>query len=241
MITINSLERLDTVVGLRQDLRKIKRILRRPSTAIALKSYLNSHPISKLELGSGANRKPGWIMTDIGGPLIGQPWYIDVTKPFPIEDSTFDYVLSEHVIEHISYQHGMSMLRECHRILKPGGTVRIGTPDLEMLMALYGPMHNPRQERYIHEVTDKFLPGIDEYKPSFVINNMFRNWCHQFIYDRDLLQSAMEKVGFTDIKRFLPGESDNEHLKGIESRAKKMDDKERNEFQTLILEAICQK
>jgi methyltransferase family protein len=38
--------------------------------------------------------------------------HLDATKPFGLPDNSFDFVFSEHMIEHISYIDAMSMLRE---------------------------------------------------------------------------------------------------------------------------------
>ena len=62
---------------------------------------------------------------------------IDITKKFPFVSSTFDYVFSEHMIEHIKYQDGLKMLNESFRVLKPSGKIRISTPDLQFLLDLY--------------------------------------------------------------------------------------------------------
>jgi predicted SAM-dependent methyltransferase len=54
--------------------------------------------------------------------------FLDATTPFPFDCGTFDYIYCEHMIEHISWQKGQTMLRECHRVLKPRGVMRIATP-----------------------------------------------------------------------------------------------------------------
>jgi hypothetical protein len=59
------------------------------------------------------------------------------------------------------------------------------------------------------------------YNAVFVINNAFRNWGHQFLYDRTLLKSMLEEVGFSDITFVAPGESEDKHLRGIETHGQK--------------------
>lgn len=56
----------------------------------------------------------------------------DVTQGLPFQNNEVDGVYSEHFIEHLSQTDGIGFLRECRRILKPGGTIRIATPDLEV-------------------------------------------------------------------------------------------------------------
>jgi len=140
------------------------------------------------------------------------------------------------MIEHISWREGLFMLQECHRILKPGGKIRIGTPNLEILLGMYGNKQSEIVDRYIKWSTNKFLEGLGIFKASFVINNFFRSWGHQFLYDGELLDLAMKKAGFTELSRCRYGESSDEHLNGIESHGEHVGAVEMIEFETLILE-----
>lgn len=202
----------------------------------AIQSYLNSQQVRKLQIGAGPNTLEGWLNTDELLTSRGVI-YLDATKPLCFENSTFDYIFSEHQIEHLTYKEGLSMLRECYRVLKPGGKIRIATPNLETLIGLHTPDKSELQQRYIKWIIDRCLPQIGVYRESFVINNAFRNWGHQFIYDRATLQSAMEEVGFVDITRYAPGESDDEVLRGIESHGKVVGNADMNLFETMVLEA----
>ena len=77
----------------------------------------------------------GWFNTDYF-PRQGMP-FLDVTKPFPFPANTFDFVYSEHHIEHISYKDAVKMLVETFRVLKSEGIVRIATPDLRRYIESY--------------------------------------------------------------------------------------------------------
>lgn len=52
-----------------------------------------------------------------------------LSQHFP--DNTFDAIFSSHVIEHL--HDPMPVLRECHRIMKPGGTLVVLTPNIESM------------------------------------------------------------------------------------------------------------
>lgn len=47
--------------------------------------------------------------------------------PFP--DNSFQYIVSFETIEHMHYQDALSMIKELHRVLKPGGILIISTPN----------------------------------------------------------------------------------------------------------------
>ena len=47
----------------------------------------------------------------------------------PLADDTVDEILSEHCLEHLELRHWDTVLREAHRVLKPGGILRFAVPD----------------------------------------------------------------------------------------------------------------
>lgn len=232
------LKKSDAIVGLYNDLGKIRGYSEKSLSIAqhsAIQQYVQNHSVRKLQIGSGPNHIPGWLGTDIA-PRSDEIAYLDATKPFPIADGTFDYVFSEHMIEHISWQNGLLMLRECQRVLKRGGVLRIATPDLAVLLSLYQADRGAAAEQYIKWITDRFLPDIEVYKAQFVINNAFRNFQHQFLYDGEVLKMAMNRVGLVDIVRCAPGESAHVDLQGIEAHGVVCGDEEMNAFETMVFE-----
>lgn len=61
----------------------------------------------------------------------------DVRRPFPYPDGSFDGVYGSHVLEHLEPSAGARLLRDCRRILRPGGIIRVVVPDLEAIVRLY--------------------------------------------------------------------------------------------------------
>jgi predicted SAM-dependent methyltransferase len=55
----------------------------------------------------------------------------------PYEDDSFDLVYHSHVLEHFSKNDGEKFIKECMRVLKPGGVLRIAIPDLEQIVRNY--------------------------------------------------------------------------------------------------------
>lgn len=189
----------------------------------------------KLQLGAGGNDLDGWLCSD----LFPQPHeiYVDVTERLPFPDRTFDYVFSEHQIEHVPYSYGVFMLHECFRVLKPGGVLRIATPDLERIVALYAAEKSDLQQRYIRFVTDKFIPETSDYSPCFVVNCDVRSWEHQFIYDFATLAQEMHRAGFVEVTRHAAGESGDVALRGLEAHGRVIGDEEMNAYETMAVEA----
>lgn len=181
--------------------------------------YLGGQPPFKLEVGAGPNGKPGWLATDLAGgtSAAGAPIVaMDATQPFPIPDASFDYVYSEHMIEHVGFDDGLNMLGECHRILKPGGALRIVTPSVKFLQRIIASDRNELEDRYrswsvIASIIDP--PAVTN---AFFLNNFVRAWGHQFIYDHETLTLALRLAGFRRIQERELNESPHEALRRIE-------------------------
>jgi predicted SAM-dependent methyltransferase len=200
-----------------------------------IKTYLESHRIRKLQLGSGDNILEGWLNTDLTPRSKKEIVFLDVRELFLFDDCTFDYIFCEHLIEHLEYQEGVDMLSQCFRILKQGGKIRIATPDLCFLIELYNSEKTELQERYISWAVDTFLSDIAIYQDVFVMNNFFRDWGHKFIYDFKSLHTTMSRVGFINITGYNIGESDDNNFRGVESHGRAMPD-EFNKLETFVLE-----
>jgi predicted SAM-dependent methyltransferase len=215
--------------------RSLRQRARRPLRGAAIRHYLRDHPLRKLHIGSGKYVLPGWLNTDVA-PGTDRVVYLDASRRMPFANDTFDYIFSEHVIEHIDYLLSEQMLRECYRVLRPGGRIRIATPDLQFLIDLHTPEKTPVQQAYIRWSVDAFMPHIGIYRDAFVINNFFRNWGHRFVYDFATLTRALAAAGFVAVVRRAVGESDDAHLRDLESHSSDISP-EFNLLETMVAEA----
>jgi predicted SAM-dependent methyltransferase len=201
-----------------------------------IEAYLERHSVRKLQLGSGSNVYDGWLNTDvIDFRRRREVVYLDATRRFPLPDSSFDRVFTEHMIEHLSYEQGVTCLRECQRVLKPGGRVRIATPSLSKLAALYSSDLSDLQWDYLAWSTSSFIHDAPDVLPGFVVNNMFHNFEHRFVYDDETLRVSLEIAGFVDIERWPVGESGDPAFVGLERHMRSA--AKFNAYETLVLEA----
>lgn len=200
-----------------------------------IQRYLEAHTIRKLQIGAGSNMLQGWLNTTLY-PYDTGTVFMDGTKRFPLSDNSFDYVFSEHVIEHIEFEQGMFLLGESFRILRSGGRIRIATPDLAQIIKLYSNPDGDEQQRYIKWIMDTFRPQIGDYNPAHVINQSFRGWRHYFIYDQPTLKQAIEQVGFVDVQQYQPYHSDDDALKNIEQHGEYVNSEEAMLYETMVFE-----
>jgi SAM-dependent methyltransferase len=131
---LNNFYLLDPARRLR---RRIKHPFK-PSDRTIFARYLAQSDVPKLNVGCHARVLTGWLNTD-HHPILPMAIHLDTKRPFPFSKETFDYIYSAHVIEHMTYSHGVNMLRECFRVLKTSGKIRISTPDLAFLVDLTRP------------------------------------------------------------------------------------------------------
>lgn len=79
---------------------------------------------------------PGWINADHSSSTKGV-LKVNLLKPLPFKDESFDVVYHSQFIEHLTEEKAHYFLSECYRILRPGGVLRVVTPDLANQAAEY--------------------------------------------------------------------------------------------------------
>ncbi len=92
--------------------------------------------MKKINLGCGSKFHPDWTNIDF---VSSHPDVIshNLNLGIPFESVFFDIVYCSHVLEHFTKTKALDFLRECYRVLKGGGILRIVVPDLEMICRLY--------------------------------------------------------------------------------------------------------
>jgi predicted SAM-dependent methyltransferase len=173
-----------------------------------------------LEIGAGPNEKPGWLASDLTAQLQARRIPLDATKSFPLENATFDYVFSEHMIEHVPYEGGHNMLKESFRILKPGGIVRIVTPSLGFIVRIVSSDRSKFEQGYFEWFLRTVLPDAPIRSNAFFFNIFVRDWGHTFIYDHQTLRHSMQAAGFTDITTCTLNQSSHRELANLENTAR---------------------
>ena len=194
-------------------------------------TYFETDGVRRLHLGCGKHILDGWLNCDLR-PRKDVPDVIvqlDASKPFPFLDEQFDYTFSEHMIEHMSFDGGAVMLSESYRVLRRGGKIRISTPDLAFLIALYSDDRSPLQQRYIDWMSTTTAcrvrppagsPELSVPAEVFVINNFMRDWEHAFIYDERTLRFALQRAQFKNIVRCNLRESSTPDLRNLENESR---------------------
>lgn len=154
---------------------------------------------TRLHIGCGAQSLPGWINIDNQG-LPGVDQVLDVRQGLPFADVSSIY--AEHFLEHLALADGLAFLKECRRVLRPDGALRLSTPNLDWVVASH--YHGPSA-------------GDEDARLDCIrLNRAFHGWGHQFLYNRAILASALRGAGFADVAFCRYGQSARPELSGLE-------------------------
>jgi len=94
-----------------------------------------------LNIGAGVWRHPLWHNLDYAtayyqdrvSPYIDFPYDLMAQEPLPVSDATIEAVYISHVNEHIPDAENRHLFKEIVRVMKPGGVLRILTPDVTLI------------------------------------------------------------------------------------------------------------
>ena len=227
------------LVGLVKSLRAIPEDLQRLAWTLRrggqIAAYLAEPAPHKLQIGCGRNHLAGWLNTDYA-PRTPGAVYLDATQRFPFADATFDFAFSEHVIEHLGYLDGQNLLREAWRTLRPGGLIRIATPNLLNLATLLDEPLDDLRRRYIRRAVERYMQKIGIEEPGFVFNNFIWDFGHIFVYDPKTLAIALKAAGFIEPQLRAIGQSEIPTLANLETHGQVVGE-DLNEFETMVMEA----
>ena len=166
----------------------------------------------------------------------GQDLLLDAAEVFPFDDATVDRIHTEHMIEHVDHPVGTHMLAECARILKPGGRIRILTPDFDRVIALTGDI-DPEVATLARE--SNLRNGIDPAvadDPIYAVNRLFSGYGHRFLYTEAALTAALEAAGLTNVRRYPVGDTEDPDFADVDQHGNQINEGW-NDYQTLVLEA----
>jgi len=183
-----------------------------------IREYLESHSIRRLQLGAGGNDPTEWLNTDIF-PTVEEV-YVDATKPFPFPDGSFQYIFSEHMIQALPWEGGLAMLKECYRVLAPGGKLRVVSPNLAKFVQLLRENPDADEKRFM-EAKMRFHGWPESpVTGAYIFNRQVRDWGHQFLYDPATLRKSFELAGFRQITEYRVDEKTDPVFRQVEIRTR---------------------
>ena len=149
----------------------------------------------RIHAGCGPCLKPGWVNIDLRREAEIR---LDLRRPFPFPPGSATIVYAEHFLEHLDYPDCASdFLRECRRVLKPGGILSLVVPDIELVLrstVLGGTPQYYDAQRCWH-------PPHLQTQIEHVNYNFRQDGEHRYSYDFETLSRLLTHTGFTEITR----------------------------------------
>jgi predicted SAM-dependent methyltransferase len=167
----------------------------------------------KINLGSGHWKLEDWVNVDIDRE--SQPDVCaNLARGLPFASASARLMHTEDFIDQLELDQAVEFLRECHRILAPGGVLRVLTPDMRRLAELY--LNDPEK---LHEMWRLFVGvplSLDT--PGEIFNIGMRFAGHTFLYDEETFKALSTRCGF-DARRVEYQQSEVPELRGLDLRS----------------------
>jgi predicted SAM-dependent methyltransferase len=129
----------------------------------------------------------------------------DCRWSLPFSDNSVAAIRVEQFVEHLETREELpSFLRDCVRVLEPGGVLRVIVPDAERHLRAY--CRPDLSGFYELAVPDPFPEDLPTRMD--VINHIFHQWQeHRWGYDFETLGHRLGRAGFVRIERMSYGKS----------------------------------
>jgi len=149
----------------------------------------------RLHLGSGRRRREGWVNIDLVGRHADIAW--TVTQPLPFAANSVDAIFHEALVRYLSMRQCLALTRDCFRVLRPGGVLRVGVVDTLAYSRSYA--------------TDPtgLLESLRPHRPTplLALQEMWYMGDARTVYDYDTLALIAQASGFAMIESRAFGSS----------------------------------
>lgn len=139
----------------------------------------------RVNLGCGFDRRDGYLNVDFQD-FHDPDLVADVRDLSALPDSYFDEVMAIDVLEHLPRGDTEIALREWHRILAPGGTLRLQTPDITAI----GELLHERDDHASHVMFLHHMYGTQAYNGDF----------HLAGFTDRVMIATLRSIGFDSIR-----------------------------------------
>jgi predicted SAM-dependent methyltransferase len=145
--------------------------------------------IKRLNWGCGETVEPDWLNSDLKeGP--GIDISADIRGGLPLASDSLDYIVSIHALPMIPYPDLIPVLVELRRMLRPGGVLRLGLPDLDKGI-----------EAYLRRDPDYFLvpeEDVHSHGGRFIVHMLWYGYSVT-LFTKDFIEELLWAAGFREV------------------------------------------
>jgi predicted SAM-dependent methyltransferase len=156
----------------------------------------------KLHIGCGKGLLAGWINIDVSPA----PLSLNVQWGLPFPDASVRHIFVSHLLEHLFFPKDVKpFLEEIHRVLAPGGIVRVVVPDIEQCIEAYvnndSSFFGSRRETWTWwpenptRLEDFLAYAGAGAEPAYLFES------HKYGYDFETLSRSLADAGFVGVTR----------------------------------------
>lgn len=167
-----------------------------------------------LEIG-GLKPREGWLVTNVNALARN---YLDATSTWPLVAGDVANVYADNVIEHIPLEGTRALLAEAHRCMRPGGVIRLITPDVRAHVELYLAGRESLQGAAAQHYRGM---GLTVEHPIDVLRIPIGEFGHHtgYVFDFETLAAELTDAGFRDVVQCPAGQSEHEVMAGLDVRS----------------------
>jgi len=164
------------------------------ATLEKIDEILNTGQEIKLEIGAGAKKgKNGWVTLDMheGCDI---DW--DLRNGIPFSDNSISKIYSSHLFEHLTFSEASGLMKECLRVLKPGGVFSVCVPNAKLYVDAY-----VKDDKDFWASNSRFMPAYNGTTKMDYLNYIaYMDGHHKYMFDEENLLAVLTKNGFRNAK-----------------------------------------
>lgn len=181
--------------------------------------------MNRLNLGCGLQVAEGWVNIDRDDHGQGATRVFDFRSHLPFETASFDAVVAHHVLDMLTLDELARVLGEVHRVLVPGGVLRISTPDVEEAIRVV--VQQSEAEAL------EWFPMVERGVTALEKLSHWLTWygTRRTLLCFEMLEPMLREAGFTQVAYAICGET----VYGLRADVCELDVRE---FESIFVEAL---
>jgi len=122
---------------------------------------------------------------------------LDCRNGLPYQDESVEEVYGGHFFDHLTYFEGLTLLKECYRVLKPGGIVHFSVMDTDAIINSYL-LHRMGEYENVQPPIYKTFSNATKFA-TFLLGNLANEkeyTGHKMLFTPQSLQEIFAPAGF---------------------------------------------